>query len=706
MGRSDPAVDQELAENLARFKAAGVGCAYVRADVTDAEVVRLAVAEGEQKLGPVTAFLHGAGTNTPRLIGTLDEAAFRRTVAPKIQGARNVLAAVDPNRLRLFITFGSIIARAGLRGEADYATANEWLTALTEDFQARHPQCRCLALEWSVWSGIGMGERLDRMETLIAQGIMPIPPDEGVRILREALRRSAGPVAMVVAGRFGEVPTLKLGEPELPLRRFLERKRAHYPGVELIVDAELSIAADPYLNDHAVQKERLFPAVLGLEAMAQTAMALAGCSTPPSFEKVELARPVAVPNQGTTTIRLAGLRRGPDLVEVCLRCEATDFHVDHFRAFCQFGAAPGSGVARLEVAALAAARLPLDPRRELYGGILFHEGRLRRLAGYWLLRAKECVAELTPDDGAPWFGSYLPSELVLGDPGARDAALHAIQACIPHARILPIGVDRIVVRRTDDPGSRLVRAKERLRNGNEFVYDLEVTNGTGEVMERWEGLKLRAVGAVAAPEAWPEPLVGPYVERRLEELMPELPVKVALVIGGRRGHSDKAIRRALGNPERIWRRPDGKPLTLAGLNVSAAHAFDLTLAVAAASQVGCDLEEVTARPGVVWSDLLGADDYQLAGRVARERAEALDSAATRVWSARESLKKSGAGTDGPLVLDTVTPDGWVLLRSGSRKVATLVAGVRGAEKPLAIAVSVDSPVAAVTGCASATEAAA
>ena len=54
------------------------------------------------------------------------------------------------------------------------------------------------------------------------------------------------------------------------------------------------------------------------------------------------------------------------------------------------------------------------------------------MRGYRLLKAKECVAEITADDGAAWFGPYLPAEFVLGNPAARDAALHAIQACIPH----------------------------------------------------------------------------------------------------------------------------------------------------------------------------------------------------------------------------------------------------------------------------------
>ena len=127
-------------------------------------------------------------------------------------------------------------------------------------------------------------------------------------------------------------------EPELPLRRFLERKRVFYPGVELVVDAELSLRADPYLADHVVQKQPLLPAVLGLEAMAQAAMALAGSTDMPVFENVEFPRPVAVSDEAALTIRLAALRRENGCIEVCLRSEETDFQVDHFRAICRFAA--------------------------------------------------------------------------------------------------------------------------------------------------------------------------------------------------------------------------------------------------------------------------------------------------------------------------------------------------------------------------------
>jgi enediyne polyketide synthase len=691
LGRSDPQQDRELAENLARIAAAGVRCAYVRADVISARAVRAAVAQAEKELGPVTALLHGAGTNTPQLISALDEAAVQRTLAPKIQGLRNVLAALEPDRLRLLVTFGSIIARAGLRGEADYALANEWLTALTEQFQTRHPKCRCLALEWSVWSGVGMGERLGRVDSLILQGIMPIHPDEGVRILLERLRRPQPATALVITGRFGEAPTLKLAQPELPLLRFLERKRAHYPGVELIVDAQLSPQTDPFLDDHIVHKERLLPAVLGLEGMAQAAMALTGSRTPPSFEHVELTRPVAISSQGTTTIRLAALRRGPDLIEACLRSEATDYHVDHFRALCRFSTAPDHTGSHPRPCPAVSGRLPLDLEHDLYGQILFHRGRFRRLEGYQLLRAKECVAEIGPDDSTPWFGPYLPGEFLLGNPAARDAALHAIQACIPHRRILPTGIDRLVIHRIE-AGPRTVWAKERSREGANFIYDLQVTNAGGMLLEEWEGLRLRAVEELPPPPRWPLPLLGPYLERRLEELVVGSAVGVAAekhAPDERETASRAALQKSTGRVQRIFRRPDGKAVTSRQETLSAAHSRKLVLAISGAGGVACDIEEVVARAQPVWRGILGEDLMGLAKRVAEERGEDFNTAATRLWNAYECMKKAGLPPTAPLVLDSSTEDGWVLFRSGTLTVATCTASLAECEAPVGIGLALN-----------------
>jgi enediyne polyketide synthase len=162
VGRSRPGDDRELAANLARMAAAGVTAEYVSADVTDAAAVRDAMRRIEGSLGPITAFFHGAGHNEPRLIQELGIDDVRATLGPKVHGAANVLGALDASRLRLLVTFGSVIARTGLRGEADYGLANEWLTDLTERFRAGHPACHCLAIEWSVCSSASTPPRCCR----------------------------------------------------------------------------------------------------------------------------------------------------------------------------------------------------------------------------------------------------------------------------------------------------------------------------------------------------------------------------------------------------------------------------------------------------------------------------------------------------------------------------------------------------------------
>jgi len=704
LGRSRLDADRELAANLDRLAAAEVTFRYLSADVADASAVAAAVAELEAELGPVTAILHGAGRNVPHLLASLTAEELRATLAPKLDGLANVLAAVDPERLVLLVAFGSIIARTGMEGEAHYATANEWLASRVERFAATHPRCRTFVLEWSAWAGIGMGERLGRLEALRRQGVVPIAPEAGVELMARLLEGPAPAVPVVATGRFGRVPTLRTTSGELPLWRFLERPRLHVPGVELIVDATLDHRTDPYLGDHVFRGEPLLPAVVGLEAMAQAASALLGTSCLPVFEEVVLARPIVVPADQPVTLRVAALAQGPLRAEVSVRSDATRFQADCFRATLVFHGpgASADGEAPGEVA-YADEPVGLDPAHDLYGSVLFHRGRFRRLASYRHLEARSCGADLSGDGGASWFGGSLPGELLLGSPGRRDAALHGIQACVPHATILPTGVDRIVAGCLDAESPLRIAARQRSRVGDDFTYDLTILDAGDRAVERWEGLRLRAVERQPARASWPLALLGPYVDRRLEELVPTGAVRVLLERrhGTRREASDDALRRLTrqaveggGAAAAVHRRADGKPEVLGGLEVSVAHAGGLLLAVAGEGPVGCDLEPVSAREPALWDGLLGYERRRLADAIVAERGESLDAAATRVWTAVEALKKASSLPESPLVLaaaggrpaSDAAPDGWLLLRSGGFDIATLVTAVDGESEPLAIAV--------------------
>jgi len=698
VGRSQPGEDVELTANLERLRSYGIRFTYLAANVTDEQAVRDAVRQIEAELGPVTAVLHGAGANKPQLLGSLDLDAFLHTLAPKVRGLQNVLDAIDPDRVKLVVAFGSIIARTGLVGEADYALANEWLADLVDRWQVEHQHCRCLTVEWSVWSGVGMGERLGRVEALALAGITPIPPEVGVATLQLLASRALPSTSVVVTGRFGMPPTLKIERPELPFLRFLEQTRAYYPGVELVVDCELSADSDPYLLDHVYQGDVLLPAVLGLEAMAQVMRALAGPSCSLTFADVEFRRPVVLSESAPLTIRMAALVQEKGVVEVVLRSSESSFQVDHFRAVCLVGCdaiKPDNGPAGLstEGGSLGGTEperiLPLDPEEHLYGSILFHRGRFRRVSGYRELKAKECLAELATGDGADWFGRYYPQGLSLGDPGMRDAVIHSVQACIPHATLLPVGVERLTVYAPQAEGPWLVHARERSHAEKTFVYDLRIVGRDGSLVEEWKGLQLRRVAENRLPHEWPVPLLSPYLERRMEELAPEAGVSVVLHQGAtedRDQRRDQAIKRLLGKGVEVCKRPDGKPEVPNGPSISVSHAPGLTMVVAAKGVVGCDIQPVGTHDAQLWPDLLGTDRFALAQAIAGATTEGPEIAACRVWSANECLKKAGATVGGPLVLNAATEDGWVLLSSGPFVIASLATHIVGADEPVVLSV--------------------
>ncbi|WP_255363758.1 type I polyketide synthase [Actinoplanes sp. TFC3] len=688
-GRSAVGEDNELAENLARLRAAGATVTYVRADVSDPEAVVAGVQAVEAEFGPVTAVLHGAGWNEPAPLPLIDDAMVGRALAPKLHGLQRVLAAVDPRRLRLLVSFGSIIGRAGLHGEAHYALANDWLAELTAEFGRRHPRCRAVCLEWSVWSGVGMGERLSVVEQLSRAGITPITPDDGVRVLREVLAVRTPP-AVVVTGRTDNLETLHRERVQLPVLRFLERPLVHYPGIELIAESDLSEATDPYLGDHVVDGDMLFPAVLGLEAMAQAAVAVSGLSSVPVIEDAVFARALVVPRGRTVVIRTVALMTG-DRVEVELRSSESGYGAAHFRAAFRFGPAepfdeePSSGLAKL-------APVRLDPSRDMYGDVLFQSGRFRRLRSYRRVTARAAEAEVATMEDAGWFSPFLPAELILGDPGARDAFLHGLQVCVPDAVLLPVSVQRI-----ETAGGKLnaataleLSATEREYDGQTYCYDVTVRTPEGTVVERMTGLRLRAVRRRDSRMPWAPALLGPHLQRQLPGRRAN---DVTVVVEphepgpatGRRDITSIAVARAAGVSTVVRHRSDGRPEVDGGGGVSAAHETTLSMAVTGPQPVACDVQFVQTRTEQEWRALL-TGNFAVA-EAARAGDENPGVARTRVWCAVECLIKAGRPPGAPLVLAPERSAGpRVVLRSGDLVVTTYAARLRPAGDPVVLAV--------------------
>lgn len=691
LGRSDPRDDQELAENLSRFAAEGHEFRYERCDVGEQASVRRAIEQVRRSFGDPTVIIHAAGVNVPQGLASLDEARIRETLCPKVAGLQNLLSVLDAAALRRVVGFGSLIARTGLRGEAHYALANELLARELRKFHEQHPGCRCLVIDWSVWSGVGMGERLGSLDSLLRQGISPLSVEQGTDLLIRALT-NLSEREVIACGRFGDSPTLKLETPELPMLRFVEWPRVFVPQVELVVDVEISTGTDPYLDDHVFEGDRLFPAVMGLEAMTQVVMALTGWEQVPILEAVKFARPIRLMNDDRLTLRFAALVDDDGSVEVVVLSQETGFKVAHFQA----RARPRTDVGARETDDAAAVGYPnalrrgkaqLEAASDLYGDLFFQRGRFRRVKRYQRLTSSGCQAELDcSENGTSWFARHLPKEFCRGDPAAKDGSIHALQACLPEARVLPTEVAQIETLRKDVQPT-IVVGNERSHDEDSFTYDVELLGNDGQLCERWIGLRLQIVERVERVSWSIEPLLAPYVERRLRELMPEACIAVTVEKGGSRAvRRDEGLRRLIGDGLGIAHRPDGKPLSPNGESVSIAHLDEVTLVAVGEGRIGCDLEWADTLAEANWDAVLGADGVQLAELVAEERREELRIAATRVWSMAEALRKSGRLASVPMMkLHSSTDDGWVMFSDGEATVGTFGAvGSNGRRLVLAV----------------------
>lgn len=694
LGRANPETDQELNQNLERLRSHGVEFIYLIADVSDRETIESAVRHGEKIYGKVTACLHSAGRNQPRLISQLTLHDYRQTLAPKVYGLENILSVLDLDHLKLLVNFGSIIGRAGLEGQADYALANEWSTTITESIRQNYPTCKCLALEWSVWSGAGMGERLGTIEKLEREGIQAIPLNEGLAIFDSLLRCKNVPSKLIIAARFGKLPTLKMAPLTVPLMRFIESIQVYYPGVELVVDTRLSTDKDLYINDHIYQGERLLPGVVGIEAMTQAAMTLQGANEIPQIEAIEFNRPIIIPERGELVMRIAALKQQNGCINVVIRNGSTGFQSDDFRATFVFNKHSDRTANKQSVAwdcpQQPKKRLNLDPQKSFYHGLFFHTGRFMRVAGVRWLKAKEIWVDIAPDTESNWFPSFLPRKWILGDPATRDAFIHSVQACIPHGRLLPIGVERLEIADTQRQEYCYMHARERMRNGDEFTYDIEVYNMEQQLIEAWHGLKLKRIASIELLNSWSSVVAVPYLERRCHEITgwDDITLGMNDFYDDPEKRKRELLDELLKNEETLAKRIDGKP-EIIGSNkrLSITHSGRLTLVVSGKRSLGCDIECVDKKEEGVWMSLLGKERFNLAKTIAHETSDSFQSAATRIWSALESIKKAGLSIDQSMSLVKIYPDGLLLLKINKAHVISLAMTFTSLEKPACIAIT-------------------
>ncbi|MET9896898.1 SDR family NAD(P)-dependent oxidoreductase, partial [Streptomyces sp. NPDC006465] len=202
-----------VAELEAELTASGAEVTWAACDVADREAVSgMLDGLGEQSL---SAVVHTAGVLGDGIVASLTPERMREVFRPKVDAVLNLHECTREMGLAAFVVFSSVAGMVGSAGQASYAAANSFLDAFSA--HRRREGLPAISLAWGVWEQSGaMTDGLveaDRAR-MARSGVLPLPPEEGLRLFDAAL---ASDEAVLVPVRI-DTGALRAGEAPPVLR--------------------------------------------------------------------------------------------------------------------------------------------------------------------------------------------------------------------------------------------------------------------------------------------------------------------------------------------------------------------------------------------------------------------------------------------------------------------------------------------------------
>jgi enediyne polyketide synthase len=732
----------KISEILGRYEKQGIQARYYSCNVCDSDAVAHTVRQVQKDMGPITGIIHGAGQNTPRRFYQVSAEDAFKEVGPKVIGILNLLYELRQTPPKLIVGLTSVIGITGMQGNGWYAFSNEALDLILRRFASTHPATRTLSVAYSIWHDEGMGVKMGSVHALKKKGIEAIPTQEGVRRFVRLFLSNPGTHQVLVTARIMQLDTLGVSTPpRIKRARFLD-KRIHYtPGVEAAFLVHLSMDEDLYLRDHRYNEDYLFPAVFGLEAMAQAIAYLTGVTGFRGLrvENLQLRRPIIVdPDKGADIIIWAQTREraavGDKLaVQAGIFKVSADSNAECFSATFVMGAMDSPAEQPLDFATMP---LEIYPPTDLYRDTLLFQGpRFQRIDQVHLLNRNGDVSGTVvlsspspdPDYATLAFSNLDHQGFLLGDPFQRDNLLQSAALLIPQDTSLPMEIRRWDLYPQDDIPPK--RSRLFIRTRLEGIQDQEVTTSvesmdqSGRFTERLAGYRLKIL---KHHDEYPtvEDLLCPDDRdtRHLQESISNVADKLRLnapqvCISYIPGLHDlpKDQRRAVelpllnksvarwatlndADPTQIsfrW-RSSGKPeawISDEPLDISLTHDNRYCLVAIGSSSLGCDLAPITHRTRQQWAGLLGPLRKKLIDKQATD--EELDRRGTALWAAKEVLQKLDVKNTISIEFEKSADDSILFLCTtdkGLIKILTLrTIFTRGRERVVALSVT-DSPV--------------
>lgn len=144
---------------LRAVEQAGAEVLVVQGDVANLEDNRALLEQTRRRFGALDGVIHAAGILEDGVIQMRTPEAVERVFTPKVHGTVVLRDLLRDEPLRFFLLCSSTSVALGPAGQVDYVAANAFLNALASAEDGK-PGPRMMALNWGIWSEVGMAKEL------------------------------------------------------------------------------------------------------------------------------------------------------------------------------------------------------------------------------------------------------------------------------------------------------------------------------------------------------------------------------------------------------------------------------------------------------------------------------------------------------------------------------------------------------------------
>ncbi|MHC0067445.1 type I polyketide synthase [Nostoc sp. UIC 10890] len=194
-GRKQPNLEaQQIIEELQKL---GAQILVLCGDISDEVDATTIFSEIEASLPTLKGVINAAGVLDDALLHSMSWEQFTQVMAPKVQGAWHLHNLTQNKALDFFVCFSSMASLVGSPGQGNYAAANAFMDALAH--HRRGMGLPGLSINWGPWAQAGMAASLDNRnrDRMVASGITPLTPEQGLQVLGQLLEQSLPQVGVL-----------------------------------------------------------------------------------------------------------------------------------------------------------------------------------------------------------------------------------------------------------------------------------------------------------------------------------------------------------------------------------------------------------------------------------------------------------------------------------------------------------------------------